>query len=502
MKVTTIQAALGWAMLLFAAQPCAATVQHQHRHRHLHKKHAQGLSLDSNSYNPRYSARNTSALVSLESRDLQKCKFPEDKGLFAVTPDAMNGGWALAPDQECVSGTWCPIACPPGKVMAQWKPGTHYHFPESTYGGVHCNNGEIEVPFPDHPWCVDGTGTVEAVNKVGEVVAFCQTCLPGYEDMIIPTEVHDTATLSVPDKSYWDSTASHFYVNPPGVSADDACHWGDISKPIGNWAPYVAGANTESDGKSFVKVGKNPEWSKSALADTKPNFGLRIDCPGGGCIGMPCSVDDTGVHSDEASITGDGADFCVVTVPSGGTGHIVVYSLDGSGGAEPSSSSSSASEPTSTQSPTTSSSSTTISLPSLTTPSIPLTSSATSTSSSSDEVVISLSIGIGGGSSITSSSNSSPSSPSSPAKPEASVPFLAGVFQENTTSSSGSSSGSGSGSSWAIPSSTAPPAAASTNDEAKPAQSETNTSESAGQRQGGAAIAGLIIAFVATGYLL
>jgi hypothetical protein len=44
----------------------------------------------------------------------------------------MNGGWALAPDQECVDGTWCPIACPAGKVMAQWKPNTHYTYPDST----------------------------------------------------------------------------------------------------------------------------------------------------------------------------------------------------------------------------------------------------------------------------------------------------------------------------------------------------------------------------------
>lgn len=75
-------------------------------------------------------------------------------------------------------------------------------------GGVYCNNGEIEVPFEDKPWCVDGAGTVDAVNKAGDVVSFCQTVLPGYEDMIIPTDVYDSATLAVPGPSYWDSTAS------------------------------------------------------------------------------------------------------------------------------------------------------------------------------------------------------------------------------------------------------------------------------------------------------
>lgn len=134
MKITTIQAAVGSAVFLLNAQQCAATAQHRHHHLHLEKKHGHSHSHShvgiQNAYNPKYSQRNSSALVSRDGK--KKCQFPEDKGLFAVTPSGMNGGWALAPDQECVSGTWCPIACPPGKVMAQWKPGTHYNFPEST----------------------------------------------------------------------------------------------------------------------------------------------------------------------------------------------------------------------------------------------------------------------------------------------------------------------------------------------------------------------------------
>lgn len=139
MKITT-QAAIGSAALLLSIQPCVATTQHRHHHLHLEKKHSHVHSHDllqgrlqsdlQSSYNPNYSARNSSALVSRDGK--KKCKFPTGKGLFAVTPSMMNGGWALAPDQECVSGTWCPIACPPGQVMAQWKPGTTYSYPEST----------------------------------------------------------------------------------------------------------------------------------------------------------------------------------------------------------------------------------------------------------------------------------------------------------------------------------------------------------------------------------
>ncbi|KAI0140108.1 hypothetical protein F4776DRAFT_577046 [Hypoxylon sp. NC0597] len=484
MKITTIQAAFGSALLLLNAQPCAATAQH--RHHHLHKKHAHSHihtpQFHQDAYNPKYSERNSSALVSRDGK--KKCAFPKDKGLFAVTPDAMNGGWAMAPDQECVSGTWCPIACPPGQIMAQWKPGTTYTFPESTYGGVYCNDdGEIEVPFKNKPWCVDGTGTVEAVNKAGKVVSFCQTCLPGYEDMIIPTDVQDSATLAVPGASYWDSTAAHYYINAPGVDSSQGCHWGDETKPIGNWSPYVAGANTVEGGSTFVKLGINPVWQDSPLYDTKPSFGLRVECPDGNCNGAKCQVDGNGVDSDNKASGAGGSDFCVVTVPPGSKANIVVYNLDGSGG-DTESSSSSSSKPSSTQPSSTSSTPTTSSVPSTTTTSTSSSSKSSSTSSSS--VVTS--------SSVIRSTSSSSSSPSSTQATSASATsYLGGVFQENGTASTSFS--------WVGPSSTAGPASVSTSGD-ESTSSDTNKNEGAGQRQGGAAIAGLVVAFVAASYLL
>lgn len=55
---------------------------------------------------------------------------------------------------------------------------------------------------------MEGTGAVNAVNNAGEVVAFCQTVLPGQENMIIPTAVTGTSVLAVPGPTYWDSTAA------------------------------------------------------------------------------------------------------------------------------------------------------------------------------------------------------------------------------------------------------------------------------------------------------
>lgn len=61
-----------------------------------------------------------------------KCQFPTDAGLVAVTPNDSNGGWAMSPDQCCEPGNYCPYACPPGQVMAQWDPdATAYTYPQS-----------------------------------------------------------------------------------------------------------------------------------------------------------------------------------------------------------------------------------------------------------------------------------------------------------------------------------------------------------------------------------
>jgi hypothetical protein len=76
-------------------------------------------------------------------------------------------------------------------------------------GGLYCDeDGNVSKPFSSKPYCVDGTGTVEAVNKCGKPMSWCQTVLPGNEAMLIPTLVNSVATIAVPDHSYWGSTAA------------------------------------------------------------------------------------------------------------------------------------------------------------------------------------------------------------------------------------------------------------------------------------------------------
>ena len=263
----------------------------------------------------------------------QKCSFPSGEGLVAVTPGAANGGWAMSPDQECTAGTYCPYACPPGQVMAQWKPGSTFTYPSSMDGGIYCNqDGKIEKPFKDQPYCIDGTGTVSAVNKAGSPLSFCQTVLPGNEAMLIPTLVTGSSVIAVPDPSYWSGTSAHFYINPPGVGTE-GCIWGTDSEAIGNWTPYVAGANTDSNGRTFLKIGWNNEWLHAGLRSSLPQYGLSIECDN--CLGMPCSIspEDNGVNGISAPSSGVEAEtgtFCVVTVPKGGSAKIVVTSSSGS----------------------------------------------------------------------------------------------------------------------------------------------------------------------------
>ncbi|KAK3944774.1 hypothetical protein QBC46DRAFT_145937 [Diplogelasinospora grovesii] len=461
MKLTTLQAAIGSASLLFFAQPTIATHGHRHAHEQYGKRHAHSHQ----------------ELELVEAPKVEKratCSLPSHPDLVPV-PGGSNNGFAMSPDQSCTDGTWCPIACVSGKVMAQWEPNSSYVYPQSMNGGLYCNGGEPEKAFPDAPYCVDGTGTVSAVNNCGKVVSFCQTVLPGNEAMLIPTDVTSTSVLAVPGPSYWAGTAAHYYINPPGVSSSEGCIWGDESKPIGNWSPYVAGANTDSNGQTFVKIAWNPIFTGCGLSNTKPSFGVKIECPGGGCNGLPCSIDPStdgmnGVDSPVSTEGVGGADFCVVTVPKGSSANIVVFNTDGSTGNAPSSSK----KPVTSAAPTTSSTPTSTQQP---------TTSTTSTTHTTSSAAVS-------SSTTTATSTTS----SGPASSSMTSTFLGGIFHENSTYTA-TGFVSSAGTTMAPILSTAP------TDAAAPVSTTSKNEGGAADQGPGAAIAGLIVALVAAAAL-
>ncbi|OBA22393.1 hypothetical protein METBIDRAFT_11234 [Metschnikowia bicuspidata var. bicuspidata NRRL YB-4993] len=261
------------------------------------------------------------------------CEFPTDEGLVEITPTLLNAGWALSPDQECSAGSYCPYACPPGQLMNQWDPeSTSYTTSESQNGGLYCeSDGSWSKPF-DRSFCTNGTNTVYVDNSASDMVAFCQTVLPGNEAMLIPTSVGagDLQVLAVPSEDYWASTAAHYYINPLGVSTDEGCVWGSSDNPYGNWAPYVAGANTDSDDNTYVKIGWNPIYIET-FTDL-PSFGLRITCEDeSACNGLSCEIDPSvlgfnGVSSDDAAVA-DGAAYCIVTTTNLAVAKIEVFEV-------------------------------------------------------------------------------------------------------------------------------------------------------------------------------
>ncbi|OJK04691.1 hypothetical protein ASPACDRAFT_74267 [Aspergillus aculeatus ATCC 16872] len=343
------------------------------------------------------------------------CQFPSDAGLVAVTPGELNGGWAMSPDQECTPGGYCPYACPPGQVSMQWDPeATSYTYPLSMNGGLYCDeDGNIQKPFPKKPYCQDGTGAVNAKNKCSSHVSFCQTVLPGNEAMLIPTLVQELETLAVPDVEYWLETAAHFYINPPGYSTDTACVWGDSSNPIGNWSPFVAGANTDASGNTYVKIGWNPIYLEltTPFRDVVPDFGVEIECEGDSCNGLPCKIDPdvNGVNemTGSSSIGAGGAAFCVVTVPKGESANIVVFDKAGSSGGSSTVSSVVASSSSTIKSTSTSSTSTSTRTSTSTTSSTSTSTSTsatpTSTSTTSSSIVSSTSFSTASSTSIADS---------------------------------------------------------------------------------------------------
>ncbi|KAF5673582.1 murein transglycosylase [Fusarium heterosporum] len=452
-----------------------------------------------------------------------QCQFPtDDSNMVAVTPDAKNAGWAMSPDQECKPGNYCPFACKPGMVMNQWDPDSTYEYPASMNGGLYCNkNGEIEQPFEGKPNCVSGTGSVEAVNKCGSQMSWCQTVLPGNEAMLIPTLVSSSATLAVPGSSYWCSTAAHFYINPPGTG-EEGCIWGDESSPVGNWSPYVAGANSESNGQTFVKIGWNPIWEDSALKSTLPKFGIEIKCPDGGCTGLPCKIDPAdgrgSVGSSLSAKGAGGAAFCVVTVQKGSTAQIVAFSADGSSGsgdeddgsksktstaeAEPSTTTAAkvttseepkvtttTEEPSTTAEPTTSEVETTSAEPTSTTAaetttSAPETTSTTEQQTSTTETSTEEPTSTTFTSASSSATKTKTSTKTDTTKTRKVYPTVKpGIFRENGTSTTHTSSET-------------EETAAVTEVGSGAAPTETKDNE-AGRHQGNTAIAGLVVAFVA-----
>ncbi|PVU87256.1 hypothetical protein BB561_006413 [Smittium simulii] len=253
------------------------------------------------------------------------CKFlwssNNSDNVVPITPDGMNAGWAMSPDQACKPGQWCPYACAPGYYSTQWNPkSAQPNGPGSMDGGLFCDaNGVLQKPFEDKPYCAPSMDNVKIRNNLQKSVSACQTVYPGNESMLIPTvaQAQSTSPLNIVPNTYWLGTSSHFYINLSGSDANQ-CIWGNPDKPVGNWAPYIFGGGQGKDGNTYISMMYNPLYIESGF---KPSdaYNVKINCVEGFCnfpAGGECKCE-----GGNCSVSGS----CTVTLAKNAKAEFVLY---------------------------------------------------------------------------------------------------------------------------------------------------------------------------------
>lgn len=182
----------------------------------------------------------------------------------------------------CGPNSFCSYACPAGYQKSQWP--TAQGSTGQSIGGLFCNShGKLELSRPSYKTlCQEGAGGVEVQNKLSSNVAICRTDYPGTESETVALDLTPGSTQPIcnPDASTyytWEgsSTSAQYYINPAGVSKEDACQWGTKGSNAGNWAPTNMGVGKNAAGETFISLFQNAPTNP----DGKLNF--NIDITGG-----------------------------------------------------------------------------------------------------------------------------------------------------------------------------------------------------------------------------
>lgn len=106
------------------------------------------------------------------------------------------------------------------------------------------------------------------------------------------------------------------------------------------------------DGRRSISLGWNPIYleKETPFRDVMPNWGVKIECDGEGCNGLPCAIDPAVNKVNEmvgrSSIGAGGASFIVVTVPKGVNANFVIFDRSGASGEDAAEESGAAAAPT------------------------------------------------------------------------------------------------------------------------------------------------------------
>lgn len=201
-----------------------------------------------------------------------QCPESSESGGYSNIRTVTSGG-------KCEEGSYCSYACPPGYQKAQW-PTTQGSTGQSV-GGIQCKNGKLHLTNPDmsRKLCMRGTDKVQVKvkNTLNKNVAVCRTDYPGTESETVPVDTQPGATseLTCPDADNYykwqgGSTSAQYYVNPAGVSVENACQWGSADNPWGNFAPMNLGVGY-SNGAAWLSIFQN-----APTTDAKLDFCVEI----------------------------------------------------------------------------------------------------------------------------------------------------------------------------------------------------------------------------------
>lgn len=215
--------------------------------------------------------------------------FPSDYGPIDVewmglggwtgiqSPGSSLGGFANIKTaifgQSCTEGAYCSYACPPGYQKSQWP--TTQGATGQSIGGIQCKNGKLQLTNPSmsKKLCMTGATEVDikVQNKLSQNVAVCRTDYPGTEGETVPLNAQpgQSQPLTCPDaNNYYNwqggKTSAQYYVNPAGVSVNDACQWGSSANPWGNFAPLNLGVGY-SGGRAWLSIFQNAPTTNAKL---------------------------------------------------------------------------------------------------------------------------------------------------------------------------------------------------------------------------------------------
>lgn len=205
----------------------------------------------------------------------------------------------------CADGMYCSYACPPGYQKSQWP--TLQGTTGQSVGGLLCKSGKLYKTNEDYDTiCIKGASgvNVQVRNEMDVNAAVCRTDYPGTESETIPlnAEPQSTTNLTCPDGATYykwgsSSTSAQYYVNPAGVSQEDACQWGSSSNPWGNYAPINIGVGYSS-GAAWLSIFQNYPTTSEEL-----DFTIEIEATDG-------SMSGTCKYSNGQFCSGDNYDDC------------------------------------------------------------------------------------------------------------------------------------------------------------------------------------------------